>query len=30
MANEMYNQSWWGNTTENEWGNVYNQQAKNK
>jgi len=30
MANEMYNQSWWGNTTEDEWGNVYNQQVNNK
>lgn len=30
MANEMYNQSWWGNTKEDEWGNAYNQQVNNK
>ena len=30
MENQMYNQSWWGNTTEDEWGKVYNQQVNNK
>ena len=23
MANEIYNQSYWGDTTNQEWGNIY-------
>ena len=29
MANEIYNQSYWGDTTNQEWGNIYTSILNN-